>query len=224
MIKRKTVGVLGLGIFGRTVARQLSQFNQDVIAIDIRESHVTEIANLVSKAAVGDMADKDFLLAVGIEQCDTVVIATGNNLEASVLSIMHCKKLGVPSIIAKAKNKTFEEVLYGIGATKVITPERDSGKRVASNILKHHIESIIYLEHGISMINFAIPKSWIGKSLSELDVRQKYELNIIGTRNNKEKNLNPNVNPFEPLPADTTIVAIANDHTFEKFDYLGYLK
>ncbi|MGT2933175.1 potassium uptake transporter gating subunit KtrA [Streptococcus catagoni] len=224
MLKRKTVGVLGLGIFGRTVARQLSQFDQDVIAIDYRENHVNEIGDLVSKAAVGDMTDRDFLLAVGIDQCDTVVIATGNNLESSVLAIMHCKKLGVPIIIAKAKNKIHEEVLYGIGATNVISPERDSGKRVASNILKHHIESIIYLEHGISMINFRIPKTWEGKTLSELDVRQKYELNIIGTRQEKENSLNPNVNPFEPLPAETIIVAIANDHTFEKFDYLGYLK
>lgn len=66
------------------------------------------------------------LKAVGVDQCDSVVIATGNNLESSVLAVMHCKKLGVPIIIAKAKNATYEEVLYGIGATKVITPERDS--------------------------------------------------------------------------------------------------
>ncbi|CAM4131061.1 potassium transporter Trk [Streptococcus penaeicida] len=223
-MKRKTVGVLGLGIFGRTVARQLSQFDQDVIAIDTSEANVNEIGNLVTKAAVGDMTDNDFLLSVGIDQCDTVVIATGNNLESSVLAIMHCKKMKVPAIIAKAKNKIHEEVLYGIGATNVITPERDSGKQVASNILKHHIESIIYLEHGISMINFQIPQSWIGKSLTELDVRQKYELNIIGTRHAKESDLDPNLNPTEPLEADTIIVAIANDHTFEKFDYLGYLK
>ncbi|CRT03185.1 adenosylhomocysteinase [Streptococcus equi subsp. equi] len=95
---------------------------------------------------------------------------------------------------------------------------------MASNLLRHHIESIIYLEHGISMIEFTIPKSWEGKSLSELDVRRKYELNIIGMRQKEVKTLDTNVQPFEPLEADTIIVAIANDHTFEKFDYLGYLK
>lgn len=109
MLKRKTVGVLGLGIFGRTVARELSNFDQDVIAIDIRESHVKEVADLVTKAAVGDITDKEFLLAVGIEHCDTVVIASGNNLESSVLAVMHCKKLGVPTIIAKAKNKILKK-------------------------------------------------------------------------------------------------------------------
>lgn len=74
------------------------------------------------------------------------------------------------------------------------------------------------------MIEFTIPKSWEGKSLSELDVRRKYELNIIGMRQKEVKTLDTNVQPFEPLEADTIIVAIANDHTFEKFDYLGYLK
>lgn len=83
-MKRKTIAVLGLGIFGRTVAKQLSQFDQDVIAIDTNEHYVDEIGDFVTKAAVGDMTDKDFLLAIGIDQCDIVVIATGNNLESSV--------------------------------------------------------------------------------------------------------------------------------------------
>ena len=118
----------------------------------------------------------NFLKAVGIAQCDVVVIATGNTLESSVLAIMHCKKLGVKTILAKAKNATYEEVLYGIGATKVITPERDSGKRVASNMLRHHIKNIIHIEDNIAMIEFSIPDSWVGKSLVQLDLRHKYDL------------------------------------------------
>ena len=105
MLKRKTVGVLGLGIFGRTVARELSNFDQDVIAIDIRESHVKEVADLVTKAAVGDITDKEFLLAVGIEHCDTVVIASGNNLESSVLAVMHCKNSVFQPLLPRLKIK-----------------------------------------------------------------------------------------------------------------------
>ncbi|KHD45799.1 potassium uptake transporter gating subunit KtrA [Streptococcus hongkongensis] len=224
MFKRKTVGVLGLGIFGRTVARRLSEFDQDVIAIDNDEKLVNQVSDIVTKAAIGDMTDQEFLLAIGIDNCDTVVIASGNNLESSVLAIMNCKKLGVPIIVAKAKNRIFEEVLLGIGATKVITPERDSGKQLAANIMKHHIESIVYLEHGVSMVNFHIPKSWVGKTLTELDVRQNFDLNIIGTRHTSDKKLIPNIDPNLPLIDDTIIVAIANDNTIEKFDYLGYLK
>ena len=223
-MKKKLVGVLGLGIFGRAVARQLSQFDQDVIAVDMKENIVNEFGNIVTKAVLGDITDKNFLLAVGLDHCETVVVATGNNLESSVLAILNCKKIGIPIIIAKAKNKIYEEVLYGIGATNVISPERDSGKHVASNILKHHIESIIYLENHVSIINFKIPESWVGKKLAELSIRQKYELNIIGTRLHKGGHLKLNVDPNTPLPHNIILVGIANDHTFEKFDYLDYLK
>ena len=223
-MKKKLVGVLGLGIFGRAVARQLSQFDQDVIAIDMKENIVNEFGNIVTKAVLGDITDKNFLLAVGLDHCETVVVATGNNLESSVLAILNCKKIGIPIIIAKAKNKIYEEVLYGIGATDVISPERDSGKQVASSILKHHIENIIYLENHVSVINFKIPESWVGKNLAELSIRQKYELNIIGTRLHKGGHLKLNVDPNTPLPPNIILVGIANDRTFEKFDYLGYLK
>lgn len=221
---KKIIGVLGLGIFGRTVVEELSKFEQDVIAIDNNESLVQNVADLANKAAVGDITDIDFLKAIGIAQCDTVVVATGNTLEASVLAIMHCKKLGVKTILAKAKNATYEEVLYGIGATKVITPERDSGKRVASTMLRRHIENIIHLEDKLAMIEFIIPKSWVGKSLIQLDLRNKYDLNLIGIRKQLTSSLDTHIDPYQAFEANTEVVAIANDNTFEKFDYLGYLK
>lgn len=221
---KKIFGVLGLGIFGRTVVEELSKFEQEVIALDRHENLVQDVADMATKAAVGDITEIEFLKAVGIAQCDVVVIATGNTLESSVLAIMHCKKLGVKTILAKAKNATYEEVLYGIGATKVITPERDSGKRVASNMLRHHIENIIHIEDNIAMIEFSIPDSWVGKSLVQLDLRHKYDLNLIGIRKKSTSSLDTYINPNQAFEANTEVVAIANDNTFEKFDYLGYLK
>lgn len=221
---KKIFGVLGLGIFGRTVVEELNKFEQEVIALDRYENLVQDVADMATKAAVGDMTDIEFLKAVGIAQCDVVVIATGNTLESSVLAIMHCKKLGVKTILAKAKNATYEEVLYGIGATKVITPERDSGKRVASNMLRHHIKNIIHIEDNIAMIEFSIPDSWVGKSLAQLDLRHKYDLNLIGIRKKSTSSLDTSINPNQAFEANTEVVAIANDNTFEKFDYLGYLK
>lgn len=221
---KKIFGVLGLGIFGRTVVEELNKFEQEVIALDRYENLVQNVADMATKAAVGDMTDIEFLKAVGIAQCDVVVIATGNTLESSVLAIMHCKKLGVKTILAKAKNATYEEVLYGIGATKVITPERDSGKRVASNMLRHHIKNIIHIEDNIAMIEFSIPDSWVGKSLVQLDLRHKYDLNLIGIRKKSTSSLDTLINPNQAFEANTEVVAIANDNTFEKFDYLGYLK
>lgn len=223
-MQKKIFGVLGLGIFGRNVAKELSKFEQDVIAIDVNPSFVQNVSDVVKKAAVGDITDIDFLKALGINQCDTVVVATGNNLESSVLAVMHCKKLGVKNIIAKAKTKTYEEVLYGIGASKVIMPERDSGKRVAANMLRHHIENIVHLEEKLAMVEFSVPDSWVGKNLIQLNVRNKYEINIIGTRQTTSSAIDTNIDPNKAFEADTEVIAIASDDTFEKFDYLGYLK
>ena len=223
-MRKKIFGVLGLGIFGRNVAKELSKFEQDVIAIDVNPSLVQNVSDVVKKAAVGDITDIDFLKALGINQCDTVVVATGNNLESPVLAVMHCKKLGVKNIIAKAKTKTYEEVLYGIGANKVIMPERDSGKRVAANMLRHHIENIVHLEEKLAMVEFSVPDSWVGKNLIQLDIRNKYEINIIGTRQTTSSAIDTNIDPNKAFEADTEVIAIASDDTFEKFDYLGYLK
>ena len=223
-MRKKIFGVLGLGIFGRNVAKELSKFEQDVIAIDVNPSLVQNVSDMVKKAAVGDITDIDFLKALGINQCYTVVVATGNNLESSVLAVMHCKKLGVKNIIAKAKTKTYEEVLYGIGASKVIMPERDSGKRVAANMLRHHIENIVHLEEKLAMVEFSVPDSWVGKNLIQLDIRNKYEINIIGTRQTTSSAIDTHIDPNKAFEADTEVIAIASDDTFEKFDYLGYLK
>lgn len=223
-MSKKIIGVLGLGIFGKTVAEELCTFDQEVIALDYHEAHVEAVANIVTRAAIGDITNYEFLESVGIEHCDTVVIATGNSLEASVLAVMHCKKLGVQNIIAKAKSGIFEDVLYNIGANRVIMPERASGKSLASHILRRHISNIIHVEDDISIIEFTIPQKWVGKSLIQLDLRNKYEINVVGLRMGNMEGLTTDFDPHEPLPADIHISAVANSRTFERFDYLGYLK
>lgn len=221
-MKTKIVGVLGLGIFGRTIARELSTFGYEVIAIDSKEEHIQDIADIVSKSAIGDITDLSLLKQIGIEQCDIVVIATGNNLESSVLALMHCKKLGVKHIIAKAKSETFEDVLYEIGADRVISPERETGKELASTIMRSRITDIYHLEDDIAVIEFTIPQEWVGKSVVELDVRKKFDLNLIGTRLDKTQTLSTQIPINVPLKEGTIMVAVGNNRTFEKYDYLGY--
>ena len=221
-MERKIIGVLGLGVFGKTVAMELSKFEQDVIVIDSDQDNVQDVSDFVSKAAIGDFTDLEFLKHMGIADCDSVVIATGNSLESSVLAVMHSKKLGVSTVIAKAKSTIYEEVLYEIGADFVISPERESGRQVASSLLRHKIADIIKLESDISIVEFKVPTSWVGKTVVELDVRKKYDLNIIGTRQTKTAPLQTDIGLKEPIKADTIIVAITNTDTFEKYDYLGY--
>lgn len=219
-MKINTVGVLGLGDFGRTVAAELSKYGCDVLAIDSDQKKVQSISEDVTYAAIGDFTDVDLLRDVGIANCDLVVIATGNNLESSVLAVMHCKKLGIKQIIAKARSTTFEEVLYEVGVDAVISPERDSGIRLASKILRNKIDEVLRLDENTSVVEFDIPQDWVGKNLIELDLRHQYELNIVGMREERGEPMTP-VPPHEALKEDVLLVAIAASHIFEKYDYLG---
>ncbi|WP_028125174.1 potassium channel family protein [Eremococcus coleocola] len=217
---KKIIGVLGLGVFGQMVAKELGRFGSEVIAVDTSEQKVQDIADAVTYSAVGDFTDIELLKNIGINNCDVVIIATGSNLESAVLAVMHCKKLHVPKIIAKAHSKTFEEVLYEVGVDAVISPERDSGYRLASKLLRNRIDEVLRLDENTSVIEFDIPDSWVGKSLQELDLRQKYEINLIGIRPEKGEPMT-GVPISDPLPDEIVLVGIANSHTFEHEDYLG---
>ncbi|MGT2930247.1 potassium channel family protein [Streptococcus dentasini] len=223
-MSEKIVGILGLGIFGTTLAEELARFGEEVIAIDNNPDHIQAIANKVNKAILGDITNIDTLRDAGIDQCQQVVIATGNSLDASVLALMNCKKLGVPSIAAKARNTTFEEVLYEMGASRVISPERESGHTLASTILRHRIQNIFHLEEGIAIIEFQLPESWRNKELSKLNLRSKYDINVIGYRPKKNEELKTNLLADTIFPEDSSIVAVAGSDTFEKYDYLNALK
>ncbi len=222
-MKVNSVGVLGLGDFGRTVALELSKYGCDVVAIDTDEKKVQSISEEVAFAAIGDFTDVDLLRDVGIANCEIVVIATGTNLESSVLAIMQCKKLGIKQIIAKARSSTFEEVLYEVGVDAVISPERDSGIRLASKILRNKIDEVLRLDDNTSVVEFEIPQDWVGKNLIELDLRRKYDLNIVGMREERGETMTP-VQPGDLLNDEILLVAIAASHIFEKYDYLEFFK
>lgn len=219
----KLIGILGLGIFGSTIAKTLSEFGSDVIAVDKYEENVNRIEPYIAKGVVGDFTDIELLRTIGLEDCDAVVIATGTYLEASVLGVLNCKKLGIKHIIAKAKNKNYREVLEEIGSTIVVQPEKDSGMRVAKNLLRTNIEDIVHLDDSTSVVEFYPPERWIGKSLIQLDLRRKYDINIIGMRRNKLGKLLVSFDPNEPIAEDFVLVGITESDKFEQVDYLNQL-
>ena len=219
----KLIGILGLGIFGSTIAKTLSEFGSDVIAVDKYEENVNRIEPYIAKGVVGDFTDIELLRTIGLEDCDAVVIATGTYLEASVRGVLNCKKLGIKHIIAKAKNKNYREVLEEIGSTIVVQPEKESGVRVAKNLLRTNIEDIVRLDDSTSVVEFYPPERWIGKSLIQLDLRRKYDINIIGMRRNKLGKLLVSFDPNEPIAKDFVLVGITESDKFEQVDYLNQL-
>ncbi|GAA0369349.1 TrkA family potassium uptake protein [Alkalibacterium iburiense] len=220
---RKTVGVLGLGVFGSAIAKRLGEQNFDVIAVDEDLEDVDRVEPYVVQAVQGNISDLELLKSIGFENCDVAVIGTGASLEASVLAIINCKKLGIEHIIAKAINRTYMEVLLEIGAHEVIRPEKEMGDKVARNIMRNHILDVIDLDEENSIIEFNAPKRWIGKTLRELDLRKEYEINVIGIKSRKEDSLSINVPPNQKIETGNIIIAIGKPDMFEHLDYTDRL-
>ncbi len=204
-MKNKSYAVIGLGQFGMTVALTLADANCDVLAIDDKEDNVQDIAEKVSYAVRADVRDPGVLQSLGVQNADVAIIAVAENMEASITATMQVKELGVPFVMAKAMNALHGRILEKIGADKVIYPEHSMGVRVARNLLSSGFIDMFELSSDFSMAEFKIPQEWIGKTLRELRVREKYHINLIGLK--KEDKINMNVTPDELLPADCTIVA-----------------
>lgn len=141
MSEMKQYVILGLGIFGSTIAKTLSQYNHEVIAIDKDLACVDRVSDFVTQAIQADFTDIDQLRAIGIQDCDAAVVATGSHLEESIMGVMNLRELGIPFIMAKAKNKKYMQILQKIGADYVVRPEKEMGERVAKKLVsrKHQL-------------------------------------------------------------------------------------
>lgn len=184
-MKNKSYAVIGLGQFGMTVALTLAEANCDVLAIDDKDDNVQDIAEKVSYAVKADVRDPGIL-----------------------------ESLGVPFVMAKAMNSLHGRILEKIGADKVIYPEHSMGIRVARNLLSSGFVDMFELSSDFSMAEFKIPREWIGKTLRELKVREKYNINLIGLKHGDKMNMN--VAPDEVFPADCTVVAAGANSDLNK--------
>ena len=187
----KSYIVIGLGRFGSSLARQLCRLGAEVLAMDVRSELVQQIANDVTHAVVGDAQDKEVLRALGVRNFDCAVIAIGDDLAASVLTTMNLKELEVPYIVCKAHDETHRRVLEKLGVDRVVIPEKEHGERLARSLHSHNVLDYIELSEAYGILEVPAPKSWVGKTLKELNVRAKLGVNIIAVENGSKTNVSP---------------------------------
>ena len=216
----RTIGILGLGIFGQSVLKTLQDQDVDIIAIDDHEDVINQYESMITTGIVGDITEMDLLDAADIGNCDTVVIATGENLESSVLSVMHCKALGVEHVIAKVKNEVTKEVLEKIGADLVILPEVEAGMSLAKMILFQHRIEVFQLDEEVVVVEFTVPASWVGKSIRDLEIRDQYQLNIIGYRDGEDQPLRSQLGPDFVWPAEVHVMAVTDNQYLDRIQDL----
>ncbi len=216
----RTIGILGLGIFGQSVLKTLQDQDVDIIAIDDHADVINQYESMITTGIVGDITEMDLLDAADIGTCDTVVIATGENLESSVLAVMHCKALGVEHVIAKVKNEVTKEVLEKIGADLVILPEVEAGMSLAKMVLFQHRIEVFQLDEEVVVVEFTVPASWVGKSIRDLEIRDQYQLNIIGYRDGEDQPLRSQLGPDFVWPAEVHVMAVTDNQYLDRIQDL----
>ena len=211
---RKEFVVFGLGKFGLSVAKTLADNGCQVMAVDSEQSKVEEIANDVTYAVCTDVTDADAIHSLGIRNFDGAIVAIGENLEASVLVTIISKEMGIPFVLAKAQTELQAKVLKRVGADKIIFPEKESGIRIANNLVSGNFFDAIELSSKYSMMDLDVPAEWVGKSLRELNLRATKKINIIGIKQKEEFEITPD--PDMPLTEDDILVVIGRNQTLTK--------
>ena len=193
---KKQFAVFGLGSFGESIALELQKLGCEVVAVDKDMERVNGIADSVSYAMQADIGDPEFIRSLGTRNLDAVVIAEAESLEASIMAALECKEIGVPNVIAKAKNNRHATVLKKIGVDTIIFPEKEMGVRPA-----------------YSIVETPMPAKWSGKTLKELDVRRNYEVNVVGIKSGAHVEVNPD--PLEVLRKDMVLILVGSNTALE---------
>jgi trk system potassium uptake protein TrkA len=178
----KRVVVIGLGIFGSQLARQLYESGLEVVAIDKNRDVVQRIKDHSTKAVLADATDKEVLESIGIDAKDTVVISFGEDLSASTLLTLYLKEMKVKEIIVKVPNEDYKRILLKVGASEAIIPEREMANKVARSIISPNVLEYLPISEDYTIVELAPPTAFIGKTLADLDLRKKYNLQVIAIR------------------------------------------
>ena len=208
MKSNKTYAVFGLGRYGLAVARELVANGKEVIAVDTSQRIVNDVAAYLPVCKCADVTDAEVISRLGIGSIDTVIISMAGDLEASVMAVTLCKEAGVNTVIAKCANEMHQKILLRVGADRVVFPEKESGIRLAKNLLSSGFIDMISLSKDVSMVEIDVRNEWIGKNLIELNLRKKYGFNVVALK--KGEKVNVNVNPEQVLDANTTLIVITD--------------
>lgn len=204
----KTYAVIGLGKYGRAVAEELVRSGADVLAVDYNEENVNDASTTIPVCKCADITDPKVVEQLGLAEADVVIVAMATNLESSVMAITICKEVGVKKVIAKCADEMQQKIMSRVGADVVVFPEKESGARLAKNLLSAGFSDLIELSEEVSMVEMDMKEKWIGKTLLELDFRKKYSMNVVAIR--QGANIDTDVDPQKPLEADMKLIVIAN--------------
>lgn len=190
-MSKKEFVVFGLGRFGKSVAMTLAESGCEVLVVDDNAEKIQEVADIVTYAVKANVTDVDTMETLGISNFDGAIVGIGENLEASVMVTILAKELGIPYILAKAQNELHAKILKKVGADMVVFPEKETGIRIAHNLLLGNFFDAVELSSTYSLMDISALNEWDGHTLLELDLRAKYKVNVIGIKKEGVLDINP---------------------------------
>ncbi|MBS3885774.1 MAG: TrkA family potassium uptake protein [Dethiobacter sp.] len=214
-MKARQFAVIGIGRFGASVAAKLYEMGYDVLAIDTSESRIDGIVDRVTHAVVADSTSETALKSLGISNFDVVIVAIGQDIQASILTTLVLKEMGVKQIVTKALTEQHGKVLQKIGADRIVFPERDMGIRVANNLAATNVLDFIELSPDFSIVEFIATAEMVGKSLNELDLRAKFGVNVLAIRTS-DKNINVSPGASDKIQAGDLLIMVGENTSLQK--------
>lgn len=218
-MKKQTFAVIGLGRFGGSVCKTLADAGQEVLAIDKYESRVNDYKDIATQAVVADAQDEDVLRSLGIRNVDHVIVAIGEDIQASILVTLMVKEQGIKYVTAKAQNEYHAKVLEKLGVDRVVHPERDMGVRIGRSLTSKNMVDYLDLDANFKLAEILITNpEFVGKSLAEMDFRDRYGLNVIALAHSRQEMVLPSAG--DVLTENDSILVAGPTRAIDKFEEL----
>ena len=210
----KNILLIGLGHFGKHIAMELNQLGHEVMAIDNDEEKVNDVLQYVTSAQIGDSTDPDFLNSLGIRNFDVCIVTMSGNFQNSLETTSLLKELGAGFVVSAAKRDVQEKFLLRNGADRVVYPEKQMAKWTAIRYTSDHILDYIEVDDSYAIFEVQVPDNWIGKSIGRIDIRKKYNINILALK--KDGNLDMNITPDTQLCRDESMLVLGKYASIQK--------
>lgn len=213
---KKQFAVIGMGRFGTSVALTLAQSGQEVLVVDSDEERIQKVADCFTHSVVLDTMDEASLNALGIRNFDMVIVAIGHDVQASVMTTLLLKEMGVRHIVAKAASALHGKMLSKVGADQVVFPERDMGQRIAHNLMSTNVIDYFELAPDLGIVEVDVRGNLTGKSLAETRLREKYGITVIAIRRNNKISLSPS--PTEKFLESDRLILVGDTMGIQRFE------
>lgn len=210
----KNILLIGLGHFGKHIAMELNQLGHEIMVVDENEEKVNDVLPYVTSAQIGDSTDSDFLESLGIRNFDVCIVTMSGNFQNSLETTSLLKELGAEFVVSAAKRDVQEKFLLRNGADKVVYPEKQMAKWTAIRYTSDHILDYIEVDDSYAIFEVQVPDNWIGKSIGKIDIRKKYNINILALK--EYGNLNMAITPDTVLSSSITLLVLGDYKSLQK--------